>query len=204
MARHINTFSLFVIILALAATPAMALDLGGHVRDGVVTGLSLGHGWNSVELTDAQGRSRDTGNISTFTGAFKVGWARSDKLVAFIGVSGWKRSFYQNITPASATNFNFLAEAYLFPRGEGFWVKGGVGAGSLDFTVRAALPQDSINFKESGFTYTVGAGYEFRVTSGFAFGLSYDYTRIDLGDFADITDAATVNQVLAMTFHYYQ
>ena len=203
MSKSFASYLSLMALVALISTPAVALDLGGDDRDGVVIGLNLGHGWNSVELTDGNGRNRDTGDISAFTGALKVGWARNDELVAFIGVSGWKRSFAQNITPTSATNLNLLAELYFFPGGQGLWVKGGVGSGSLDFYANTPLPEDRITFKEGGFTYSLGVGYEFRVSGGLAFGFSYDYTKIDMGDFRDITGAATVNQVLAVSFHFY-
>jgi len=191
----------FVVLILLTAPNAFAFG-GGHNRDGMVIGLTLGHGWNSVQLTDDGGIYRDTGDLSTFTGAFKLGWARSDKLVGFIGISGWTRSFYQYIAPASATNINFLAEIYWFPTGEAFWAKGGIGTGSLDFYVNTA--EGPIVFNEGGFTYTVGAGIEFRVTDAMAVGIAYDYTNIDMGDFGDITGASAVNHVLAMSFHWYQ
>jgi opacity protein-like surface antigen len=190
-------------LIGALANPAAALDLGGHDRDGVVVGLTLGHGWNGVnfETTDGRGAEDD---ISAFTGAFKVGWARSDQLVGFIGLSGWKRSYVQNITPATATNFNFLAELYWYPRGGGFWIKGGLGTGYLDLYVNTALPADRIEFREGGLTTTVGAGYEFRATGTTAFGIAYDYTHVDMGDFGEIRNASTGNHVLAFSFTWYQ
>jgi len=203
MSRNAVHILLPLLIIALTTTAASALDLGGHDRDGVVVGVTMGHGWNSIALTDGKGTDRDTGDVSTFTGAFKVGWARSDRLVGFIGISGWKRSFYQSIAPASATNFNFLAELYFFPTGQGFWAKGGIGSGSLDYYVNTADPANRIQFKEGGFTYTVGAGYEFR-SGQTGIGIAYDYTRVDMGDFGAITGASVDNHVLAMSLHWYK
>ena len=94
------------------------------------------------------------------------------------------------------TNVKFLASCNSVSQG-------GVGSGSLDFYANTPLPEDRITFKEGGFTYSLGVGYEFRVSGGLAFGFSYDYTKIDMGDFRDITGAATVNQVLAVSFHFY-
>ena len=194
-----------LLILLIAACPATVLaDLGGHDRDGVVVGFEMGHGWNSVQMTSSDFGELDTGDLSTFTGAFRVGWARSDNLVGFIGISGWKRSFSQGLVPSTATNLNFLVELHYFPRGEGFWVKGGVGSGSLDLWVNAPVEANRIDIKESGFTYTLGAGYEFRVSEQVAFGLCYDYTNINMGDFETFTDASTTNQVLAISINYYQ
>ncbi len=204
MARPNFSHILFAALLILVPFNAMAMDLGGHDRDGVVFGLDQGHGWNSVQFTGADGNQFDTGDVSTFSGAFRLGWARNDNLVGFVGISGWKRSLYQSIAPASTTNLNFLAEVYYYPRGEGFWVNGGIGTGSIDFYVNAALPENRILFKEGGFTYTLGAGYEFRASDALAFGISYKYTDIDMGDFGNITAAGATNHVLAMTFHFYQ
>ncbi len=204
MTRITRNSVLLVLIFALTAPSAFAFGGGGHDRDGMVIGLTLGHGWNSLQLTDGSGRERDTGDMSTFTGAFKLGWARSDNLVGFIGISGWTRSFYQNIAPASATNFNFLAEIYWYPTGGGFWGKGGIGSGSTDFWVNSYSDLNALSFKEGGFTYTLGAGYEFRVSDAMAFGLAYDYTKIDMGDFGEITGANTVNHVLGINLNWYQ
>jgi len=203
MTRCATRILLPLMIITLMASAAAALDLGGHDRDGVVIGLTLGHGWNSIQLTDGNGDFRDTGDVSAFTGAFKVGWARNDHLVGFVGVSGWKRSFNQQITPSSVTNLNFLAELYFFPTGQGFWAKGGVGTGSLDYYVNTADPLNRIDFREGGFTYTVGAGYEFRAGQT-AIGIAYDYTKVDMGDFDAITGASVDNHVLAMSLHWYQ
>ncbi|MDX2472949.1 MAG: outer membrane beta-barrel protein [Candidatus Krumholzibacteria bacterium] len=204
MARSHFQNLLLVLLLIMVPTATLALDLGGHDRDGVVIGLDLGHGWNSVQFTDTDGVALDTGDISTFTGAFRVGWARNDNLVGFVGISGWKRSNYQSFAPASTTNLNFLAEVYYYPRGEGFWVKGGIGSGSIDFYVNTAATENRINFKEGGFTYSLGAGYEFRASDALAFGISYSYTDIDMGSFGDITAAGADSHFLAMSFNFYQ
>lgn len=204
MSRFNRMIMITALILSLTASAASALDLGGHDRDGMVIGLNLGYGWNSVQLTDSNGLNRDTGDIDTFSGAFKIGWARSDNLVGFIGISGWKRSFYQSLAPASVTNFNFLAEIYYYPSGGGLWVKGGIGTGSLDFYVNTPRPENRLNFREGGFTYTFGTGYEFRVTDAMAFGLSYDYTVVEMGDFDGISDVSTVNHVVGININWYQ
>ncbi len=195
--------TILVATATLAAAGASALELGGHDRDGTVVGLTFGHGWNSVDFTQ-EGQPRNSSDtISAFTGGARVGWARSDNLIASIGIYGWKRSFFNNILPVSAYTFSFMLEGYFFPRGEGFWIKGGIGRGTLDFSATAALPQDSINFQESGWAYSTGAGYEFRVSDGTAVGLSYDLIYINVGDFGGFSDTNSISHNLSLNFHFY-
>lgn len=189
------------IFLFAGALPAQALDLGGHVRDGVVVGLLFGHGWNDVSWNTPEGEGRSTDNLSAFNGAFRVGWARSDYFMASIGLNGWRRSFNQRLTPATASFYSFTLEGHLFPRGEGFWIKGGIGRGSLDLDIQD--PVNRIIVKEAGFAWTVGAGYEFRVSDSTAIGLSYDYQDTGVGDFAGGQDTKVTSHALSLSINYY-
>jgi opacity protein-like surface antigen len=190
-----------MIFLLAGALPATALDLGGHVRDGVVVGLGFGHGWNEVAWNSTEGADRSTDNLSAFNGAFRVGWARSDYLMASIGLNGWRRSFSQNLTPATSSYYCFTLEAHVFPRGEGFWLKGGIGRGSLDLDIQD--PVDRIIVKEAGFAWTVGAGYEFRVSESTAIGVAYDYQTTAVGDFALGSDTKVDSHAVSLSINYY-
>jgi hypothetical protein len=189
----------------VAAPPAHALDLGGHVRDGTVVGLNFGVGWNKVKFTAAD-RDGESGTEDAFSGGARVGWAKSDNVIYSLGFYGWKRS-YSGITPVSVTALNFLAEISWFPRGEGFWVRGGIGGGSLDLTVR--LPAGMAVGKESGWNYALGAGYEFRVSDGTALGLAYDFRYVDIGAIggdvpeANIDSASTTSHCVSLNIHFY-
>lgn len=193
-----------VIMLALGSVSQVkALDIKGNDRDGVVFGAAMGHGWNTVHVAEMSGMARDPDHMSTVIGALKFGWAWNDELVGFVGVSGWSRSLFQNIDPASATNLNGLIELYYYPGGGGFWLKGGVGAGSLDYFLNSADPARRTVFKESGFAFTVGTGYEIRFSDRFGVGLSYDYTRLDINNFGNFVGANTGNQVIAVNLFVY-
>lgn len=195
---------LVAVLLMVAASSAFAIDLGGHDRDGTVIGLTLGHGWNSVQFTPANGVASDSGNVSSFTGGFRVGWASSDYFIASIGMYGWRKNYYTvNYTSTSATNYHFILEGYFFPRGEGFWIKGGIGRGTLDFNATAPLQEDSIIFNERGWTLSTGAGYEFRISDGAAIGICYDFLYLPVGDFGNITDVSTTSHNLSLNIHFY-
>jgi len=187
--------------LLTASLPAFAMDLGGHDRDGVVVGLDLGYGWNTVEFNNAEGQKISTGSIETFNGGFQVGWAPSDNFIGSIGFNGWRRSFSQNLVPISARYYSFMVEGYFFPRGEGFWIKGGIGRGTMDLTMNH--PQRIYNINEAGLALTTGAGYEFRVADTTALALAYIYQHTDVGDFGDGTDTTVGSHSVSLTIHFY-
>jgi opacity protein-like surface antigen len=192
-------------LLLIWAVPASAMDLGGHDRDGVVVGVLLGYGWNSVEFKDETGAERSFDGMDTFNGDFRVGWARSDHVVGSIGFNGWKRSYYQDVTPITSQYYSFNLQFHWYPMGEGFWIKPGVGYGTLDFT--AQYPPGNafqpLNFNEAGLALLLGVGYEFRVADTFAIGISYDYQTTDVGDFAGGVDTTPISSALSLSLVYY-
>ena len=199
---RIRAACLVAALLVVSASPASALDLGGHDRDGTVIGLTLGYGWNAIEYTETDGTSRDTGTIDSFTGGFRVGWASSDNFIASIGMYGWKRS-YRSWTTISIKNYAFMLEGYFFPRGEGFWVKGGVGRGTVDYFAQAAMPINNVIFNETAWSWSTGAGYEFRISDGAGVGISYDLLYIPVGDFSGLTNVSSINQSVSLNIHFY-
>jgi opacity protein-like surface antigen len=196
--------ALLIAAVLLVSTSASALDLGGHDRDGTVLGLTFGHGWNSVQFTQDKGSSLDTGSKSTFTGGVRVGWAPSDYFIGSIGFYGWKKSYYPyNYTSTSISQYNFMLEGYFFPMGEGFWIKGGVGRGTLDVYAKAPIQFNDIIFNEKNWAWSTGAGYEFRVADEVGIGLSYDLIYLPVGDFGGLTDVKSISHNLSINIHYY-
>ena len=193
-----------LIAMATLAGPATAMDLGGHDRDGVVVGLNMGLGWNSLKATvptlDGP-QSGETGSQLDFSGGLNVGWARSDYFIASIGIYGWKESFYLRGDPLSLTTFHFMAELCWFPRGEGFWLKGGIGAGNLDF-YWSKIPV-IVHTQSSGMNYTLGTGYEFRVADTAAVGLAYDYRNLGVGEFEGLQDTTVYSHNATLSLRFY-
>jgi hypothetical protein len=198
---------LATVLLLVTALPTFALDLGGHDRDGTVVGLTLGHGWNSVQFTTDNLGAIDTGNKSAFTGGGRIGWASSDYFIASIGMYGWRKGYYNyyslSYLNTNTSIYHFILEGYFFPRGEGFWIKGGIGRGTMDFNATAPRPQDSLIFNESGWTLSTGAGYEFRIADEAAIGISYDLIYLPVGDFAGFSDVSSTSHNLSLNIHFY-
>jgi opacity protein-like surface antigen len=201
---NISGILLAAALFVVTASSALAMDLGGHDRDGTVFGLVLGYGWNSIQVTPDGLPTVDSGNVGTFSGGARIGWAPSDNFIGSIGFYGWKKSYYTySYTSTSASEYYFILEGAWFPRGEGFWLKGGIGRGTLDFNATAPLPKDSLIFNESGTTLVAGAGYEFRVSDGAAFGIAYDYIYLPVGDFAGFSDVSTTSHNLSLSLNFY-
>ncbi len=193
---------LSVLLLSLlTAVPASALDLGGHIRDGVVVGLLLGGGWNTVDyqIKGETPQSIETG--SAFSGGVNVGWARNEHLVGSLGMYYWKKDFYNQITPVNASNFYLMAELSWFPLGEGFWIKGGLGLGDTDITV--VLPAERHTLGSSGWAYALGAGWEYRMSSEAAIGVGYDARWTDTGETESFQYSETLLQTWSLSIRYY-
>ena len=80
-----------LMLCLVTAVPAVALDLGGHVRDGVVVGLLLGGGWNTVDYQVKGETPQSIKTGSAFSGGVNVGWARNEYLVGSLGMYYWKK-----------------------------------------------------------------------------------------------------------------
>jgi hypothetical protein len=198
--RSLRPVLLAAVLCCLTAWPVLGLDLGGHDRDGTVIGLDIGSGWTRVQYATPDGTGQ-TDNQAAFSGGIRVGWAKNDNLITSVGLYGWKKSFNQNLTPFSVRTFNFLIEAFWFPRGEGFWLKGGAGGGSLDFS--AVFPEARTTLKKGGWNFSAGAGYEFRIADETAVGLSYDFRFTTVGEFQGFEDTKVYTNSLFLTLHFY-
>jgi len=194
------------LVTAVAIPEARALDLGGHDRDGLTVGVNLGAAWNKLEFSvpdeNQQPVNQSTGTAVDFAGGVNVGWARNDYLLASIGIYGWKEGGW-TVTgnPVSASTIHFMLELQWFPRGEGFWIKGGAGGGNLDFSTVTPLYRRT--FQKGGWNFELGAGYEFRVADSVALGIAYDYRYLTVGQFEGLDDTKVLSSNLSLSIRYY-
>ncbi len=205
MRSFFHVAALSTMLLFLATTSAMALDLGGHDRDGVVVGFNIGAGWNWLDFSyredDGTPVSDTTDTEVDLTGGLTLGWARSDHLVFSIGVHGWKARYYYFGNTLSASTTQFQADVSWFPRGEGFWLRGGVGPGNISFST--VTPRANVTFQEWGWNWLGGAGYEFRIADTAAIGFAYEYKSLGVGAFQDLDDTVISSHNALLSFRWY-
>ncbi len=205
MRSSLKTMALTSLIILLVTTSALAMDLGGHDRDGVVVGFTIGAGWNWLDFSipddDGNPVSGQTDTDVDLTGGLSLGWARSDHLVFSLGVHGWKAHYYFLGNSYSASTTQFQADVSWFPRGKGFWLRGGIGPGNISFS--AVVPRANVTFQEWGWNLLGGAGYEFRVSDTTAIGLAYEYRHLGVGAFEGFDDTEISSHNALLSFRWY-
>ena len=192
-------------LMVFLASPILAMDLGGHDRDGVVVGFNIGAGWNwmnySVPHEDLGSLTQETGTEVDLTGGLTLGWARSDHLVFSLGVHGWKARYWYTGNQLSVSTTQFQADVSWFPRGEGFWLRAGVGPGNISLS--GVVPRAKVTFQEWGWNLLGGAGYEFRVSNTAAIGLAYEYRHLGVGAFEGLDDTEISSHNALLSFRWY-
>ncbi len=200
-----RTVFLATALLLLMTNSALALDLGGHDRDGVVVGFNIGAGWNwlnfNVPSEDGGIISEKTDTEVDLTGGITLGWARNDNLIFSIGVSGWKARYWYYGNQLSVSTTQFQADVCWFPLGEGFWLRAGVGPGNISFS--ALVPAINVTFQEWGWNLLGGAGYELRGSDTAAIGFAYEYRHLGVGAFKDIEDTEISSHNALLSFRWY-
>ncbi len=204
--RTLLKYSLLTVFLVLICTDsAMAFELGGHDRDGMTVGFTIGAGWTSMEFSIPDDNGNTVGgNTDTqvdLTGGLTLGWARSDHLIFSLGIHGWKARYYYLGNQYSVSTTQFQADVSWFPRGKGFWLRAGIGPGNISFN--AVIPQINVTFQEWGWNLVGGAGYESRVSDTSAIGLEYEYRQLGVGAFSGLDDTEIFSHNALLSFRWY-
>lgn len=191
--------ALILAVVLSAAAPGLALAGGyTHTRDGWVYGFNVGWGWARAEAYDAGNSTAiQTDWFDDITGGVRVGFAPDDQWVYGLDFSGWSDA-EQNL---DETIFWILADLRYFPRGQGLYVHGNAGVGTMNLSYNS--PAAMVTQSAGGFAWGFGAGYEARITPTFALGLSYDYRQVSLGEVSILDDVATTVQGATLAFTWY-
>jgi len=165
-----------------------------------VVGLNVGWGWARVEGAE-QGASFITDHESALAGGLRLGWAKNEFLLYSLEFSGWDKNWDYYGTTNELTIFTGTVSLTWFPGGQGLFVRGGLGWGSLEVKFRT-VPQFTV-FKEASWAFTVGLGYEWRLGEDFAIGAAYDFRYLPIGDFEIFTNVKGYNSNVTVNLNWY-
>jgi hypothetical protein len=188
-----------LIILVASAVPSAAGY--GHIRDGHIFGINPGWGWTRVTFTagvEGADEEGETDTEDTFGGMVHWGFAPSDQFIYGLGIGGWKKQFGDD----TVSLLYFDATGTWFVRGEGLFLRGGVGYGNVDLTLRT-FDFSLVSVQKGGLSLSAGAGYEFRLQPEFALGVAFDAHWTNVGEMAALRDVKVVNYNLSLSFRYY-
>ncbi|HET6347755.1 MAG TPA: outer membrane beta-barrel protein [Candidatus Krumholzibacteria bacterium] len=144
-------------------------------RNGFFLGFNVGGG--SAKISSDPNREGG----SDFN--LRLGGAIKDDLLIGLEISSWLKD------QSGTTVFfdAYTAALTYYPGNQGFFVRGGVGVGSV--TVQSDLGGGvSVSKNENGFGAMAAAGYEWRLTKKFALGPQAEYVYLNIG--GDLVDTA--------------
>lgn len=175
-----KTLGCIALIAVLILAPAGVAQAGqwAHERDGVVLGFNLGAGTAGINFTGV-----DSDREGGLAGGLRVAYAFTPELA--VGLEG---NFWTKEVDNQTWTFSVGAAALTYyPGAKGFFVRGGIGGGSMEFETE----QGGVTYSASddGFGFLVGAGYEWRLARKFALGPEVDYS------YAKISDDISLNYV---------
>jgi len=177
-ARILGLIALIAVLTLLPADPARAA--WPHERDGILLGFGLGGGTAGVNYLDV-----DTDRESSIGGSFRVGYAFTPQIAAGIEGTFWTKEVIDDVT----WTFNVTTAALTYyPGAAGFFVRGGIGAGSMELEIDQGGGVTT-TASDDGFGFLLGAGYEWRLSRKFALGPAVDYS------YAKINDDISLNYV---------
>jgi hypothetical protein len=177
--------------LGVGAADAFALKR--HTRDGWMFGIGIGYGESKIETGSAL-KNLDTGWQEGSCPQIRLGKMLGPHFMVSFDQKGWLDEQGVGASKVRAGIQTFAAALTVFPGNPdnetgGIYVRGGVGFANARLTVFensyiGAGPDslDSGEHKdEGGVGFTVGGGYEFRLSSALAAGIdvSANYQRID-------------------------
>lgn len=168
-AKILRLIALIAVLTLLPAGPARAA--WPHERDGILLGFNLGGGTAGVDFTGQDDREGSIG------GSFRIGYAFTPQVAAGIEGTFWTKEVIDDVT----WTFNVTTAALTYyPGAGGFYVRGGVGVGSMELEIDQGGGVSS-KFSDDGFGFLLGAGYEWRLSRKFALGpaVDYSYARVN-------------------------
>jgi hypothetical protein len=166
-------------IVAVMACSGVAFA-GSHPQDhhGFFIGFNLGAGTAQIK-NDSGSSEHEWGGA----GNLRLGGAVKNNLLLGAEFTGWTKD--QDGSTVSLSSVLFAVTYY--PTTEGFFLRGGMGFGSSDFSIDLGNGVTQSK-SETGFALALATGYEWRLTQKFALGPQVEFNWMDIG--GDLVDTA--------------
>lgn len=166
-----RTLAVSVALLTLLSATAASAGSYPHERDGMILGFNLGGGSAGETVTGF-----DSNREGGFAGNFRVAYAFSPQLAAGLEGNLWSKS-KDNKTWTYSVGGPALT---YYPGATGFFIRGGIGVGTADFSVDNG--GTTLSVSDDGFGFLLGTGYEWRLGQKFALGPQFDYAHAKVND----------------------
>ncbi|HEX6058437.1 MAG TPA: outer membrane beta-barrel protein [Gemmatimonadaceae bacterium] len=156
----------FACLLSIVAPPLGAQD--PLPRAGFTIGFGLGGGTRGLDCSECEVDREEGGTAMLF-----IGGTVGPRLTVGGELNGWGKTT-RNVEESVAS---VMAVAHFYPMvRRGFFLSGGAGLTSM------AVNAGNEKFRTDGFGVQVGAGYDFRVGSGFSLSPYMQWVRGVAGD----------------------
>lgn len=175
MSRNTAVLTAMLMFLLIASTATAGRP---HERDGFVIGFNLGLGSARVH-PDNQVDSDADNSSGGGGGAFRLGWAFANQFMVGLEGAAWVNSESEGDVTLTSSLINFT----WYPAASGFFLRTGLGGGKVEVTFD--LGGQDVTLSDTGGSFGLGGGYEWRLGGKFALGAALDYHTfsVDGGDF---------------------
>jgi outer membrane protein with beta-barrel domain len=178
-----------VALLVALCAPSLCGAQGGHpnTRQGWLVGFAVGGG-SAALSKDGDTTDREAGGA----GFFRAGYAFRPECSVELNSNSWTK----DVDGATWTLSLATAAINYYPGTSGLVLRAGIGAGTADAT--AKFGSVTVSESTSGFGFTAGAAYEFRVARTFALGPQVDFGWATTDKF----DFNQINAGLGFTWYF--
>lgn len=176
---------LVVTLVVILITAPAGAESWPSERDGFMLGFNIGGGSASVRPDEGEESSAGGG-----AGSFRLAWAFSNQFLVGLESTAWvgETDFGEDLTLSS-----YLMNFTWYPGAKGWFLRAGFGGGTAE--VSTDFFGAKVSVSESGGSFGIGGGHEWRLTRKFALGAAVDYATIGLenGSFDYVNFTAQLN-----------
>ncbi len=170
-------FVTIALLVALLLPSVATAGLSPHTRDGWMVGVSYGGARGAATFADGRNGEAEDG----VSPQMRLGRMVTDRLAVGVAYTGWMYETGELPIKYRYTSQQIMAAATWYPRGGGFYVRGGVGLGWMSEVEVEILADEEQGHgdreTDTGPGIELNVGYEFRVARAMAAGVGVGYNH---------------------------